>query len=120
MSKVPNVVAELLRRGWTDEEVKAALGNNLLRVLRDAEEVRNRHTHTHTTSRPVCVFDITSSITQITSDCCVLLYNTELQTGGVECERPAQGGFNALTVCHMGWIVEDGKIPIIGKLKAVV
>lgn len=48
MSKVPNVVAELLRRGWTDEEVKAALGNNLLRVLRDAEEVRNRHTHTPT------------------------------------------------------------------------
>lgn len=41
VSKVPNVVAELLRRGWTDEEVKAALGNNLLRVLRKAEEVRD-------------------------------------------------------------------------------
>ncbi|XP_035538326.1 dipeptidase 1 [Morone saxatilis] len=41
VSKVPKVVAELLRRGWTDEEVKAALGNNLLRVLREAETVRD-------------------------------------------------------------------------------
>ncbi|CAF94449.1 unnamed protein product, partial [Tetraodon nigroviridis] len=41
VSKVPNLVAELLRRGWTDEEVKAALGNNLLRVLSEAEKVRD-------------------------------------------------------------------------------
>ncbi|XP_059215519.1 dipeptidase 1 isoform X1 [Centropristis striata] len=41
VSKVPNVVAELLRRGWTDEEVKAALGNNLLRVLTETEKVRD-------------------------------------------------------------------------------
>lgn len=41
VSKVPKVVAELLRRGWTDEEVKAALGNNLLRVLEEVEGVRN-------------------------------------------------------------------------------
>ncbi|KAF1392761.1 hypothetical protein PFLUV_G00031420 [Perca fluviatilis] len=41
VSKVPKVVAELLRRGWTDEEVKAALGDNLLRVLREAEKVRD-------------------------------------------------------------------------------
>ncbi|XP_060924614.1 dipeptidase 1 [Limanda limanda] len=41
VSKVPNLVAELLRRGWTDEEVKAALGNNLLRVLREVEKVRD-------------------------------------------------------------------------------
>lgn len=39
VSKVPNLVAELLRRGWTDIEVKAALGENLLRVLRRAEAV---------------------------------------------------------------------------------
>lgn len=43
MSKVPSLVAELLRRNWTDEEVKAALGNNLLRVLREVEKVRNKH-----------------------------------------------------------------------------
>lgn len=42
VSKVPKVVAELLRRGWTDEEVNAALGNNLLRVLSQAEKVRHR------------------------------------------------------------------------------
>ncbi|XP_068568898.1 dipeptidase 1 [Cebidichthys violaceus] len=41
VSKVPKVVAELLRRGWTDEEIKAALGNNLLRVLSKAETVRD-------------------------------------------------------------------------------
>ncbi|XP_034047976.1 dipeptidase 1 [Thalassophryne amazonica] len=41
VSKVPNLVAELLRRGWTDEEVKAALGNNLLRVLDEVEIVRD-------------------------------------------------------------------------------
>ncbi|XP_042349520.1 dipeptidase 1 isoform X2 [Plectropomus leopardus] len=41
VSKVPRVVAELLKRGWTDEEVKAALGKNLLRVLSKAEEVRD-------------------------------------------------------------------------------
>uniref|UniRef100_A0A7N8YFH8 Dipeptidase n=1 Tax=Mastacembelus armatus TaxID=205130 RepID=A0A7N8YFH8_9TELE len=41
VSKVPNLVAELLRRGWTDEEVKDALGNNLLRVLRQVENVRD-------------------------------------------------------------------------------
>lgn len=42
VSKVPKVVAELLRRNWTDAEVKAALGNNLLRVLRATEAVRDR------------------------------------------------------------------------------
>ncbi|XP_041648081.1 dipeptidase 1 [Cheilinus undulatus] len=41
VSKVPKVVAELLRRGWTDGEVKAALGENLLRVMREAEKVRD-------------------------------------------------------------------------------
>ncbi|XP_072321175.1 dipeptidase 1 [Eucyclogobius newberryi] len=41
VSKVPNIVAELLRRGWTDPEVKAALGENLLRVLKEAELVRD-------------------------------------------------------------------------------
>ncbi|XP_023143376.2 dipeptidase 1 [Amphiprion ocellaris] len=41
VSKVPNLVVELLRRGWTDEEVKAALGNNLLRVFEGVERVRD-------------------------------------------------------------------------------
>lgn len=46
VSKVPNLVAELLRRGWSDEEVKAALGDNLLRVMKEVEKVRKTHTHT--------------------------------------------------------------------------
>lgn len=41
VSKVPNLVVELLRRGWTDVEVKAALGNNLLRVFAEVEKVRD-------------------------------------------------------------------------------
>ncbi|XP_029000702.1 dipeptidase 1 [Betta splendens] len=41
VSKVPNLVAELLRRGWSDEEVKGALANNLLRVMREVERVRD-------------------------------------------------------------------------------
>lgn len=41
VSKVPNLVAELLRRGWTDVEVKAALGNNLLRVFTEVEAIRD-------------------------------------------------------------------------------
>uniref|UniRef100_A0A669C2W1 Dipeptidase n=1 Tax=Oreochromis niloticus TaxID=8128 RepID=A0A669C2W1_ORENI len=48
VSKVPNLVAELLKRGWTDEEVKAALGNNLLRVMSEVEKVRNKCTHART------------------------------------------------------------------------
>lgn len=40
VSKVPHLVAELLRRNWSEADVKAALGGNLLRVLRGAEAVR--------------------------------------------------------------------------------
>ncbi|KAM9816821.1 dipeptidase 1 [Neosynchiropus ocellatus] len=41
VSKVPQLVAELLRRNWTDVEVEAALGNNLLRVMKKVEDVRD-------------------------------------------------------------------------------
>lgn len=51
VSKVPNVVAELLRRGWSETDVKAALGNNLLRVLREAEKVGWRRTQTQVSGR---------------------------------------------------------------------
>lgn len=39
------LVAELLRRGWTDMEVKAALGENLLRVMEKVEQVSNEPTN---------------------------------------------------------------------------
>lgn len=47
---VPKLVAELLKRGWKDEEVKLALGQNLIRVLTEAEAVRRGDTHTHITA----------------------------------------------------------------------
>ena len=42
VSKYPALVAELLRRGYTDTEVKQVLGLNLLRVMRAAERVAQR------------------------------------------------------------------------------
>jgi membrane dipeptidase len=38
-SKFPALTAELLRRGWPDEDVRKALGLNILRVMRRAEDV---------------------------------------------------------------------------------
>lgn len=40
VSKYPDLVAELLRRRWTEEEVRGALANNLLRVFEAVEQVR--------------------------------------------------------------------------------
>jgi membrane dipeptidase len=39
VSEFPNLIAELLRRGWTDLEVKKAAGLNCLRVMRAVEGV---------------------------------------------------------------------------------
>ena len=39
VTRFPALVAELLARGYTDEEVKKVAGRNLLRVLREAERV---------------------------------------------------------------------------------
>jgi membrane dipeptidase len=38
----PVLLAELLRRGWTDEEVKKLAGLNVLRAFREAEKVAER------------------------------------------------------------------------------
>ncbi|KAM6408993.1 dipeptidase 1 [Rhynochetos jubatus] len=40
VSTYPALVAELLRRNWTEAEVKAALADNLLRVFTKVEEVK--------------------------------------------------------------------------------
>jgi membrane dipeptidase len=42
VAKFPDLLAELLRRGWTAEEVRKVAGLNLLRVLRQAEQVAAR------------------------------------------------------------------------------
>jgi membrane dipeptidase len=41
-AKFPDLVAELLRRGWKVDDVKKVLGLNALRVLREAEQVARR------------------------------------------------------------------------------
>jgi len=38
----PALLAELLRRGWTDQEVKKLAGENALRVMREVEKVSAR------------------------------------------------------------------------------
>src|SRR5712691_5044414 len=42
VSKFPDLIAELLRRGWTDPDIKKVAGLNCLRVLRAAEGVAAR------------------------------------------------------------------------------
>jgi membrane dipeptidase len=42
VSKYPQLTAELLRRGYSDEDVKKVLGLNVLRVMRAAEQTATR------------------------------------------------------------------------------
>ena len=42
VSKYPALLAELMRRGWSSDEIKKVAGANILRVMRQAEEVAQR------------------------------------------------------------------------------
>jgi membrane dipeptidase len=42
VSKFPSLIAELLRRGYKDDEIKKILGQNILRVMREVEVVSKR------------------------------------------------------------------------------
>lgn len=39
VSKFPDLIAELLKRNYTEEEVKKVVGENLIRAFEKAEEV---------------------------------------------------------------------------------
>lgn len=39
MSTFPDLIAELLKRGYTDEEVRKVVGENLIRAFEKAEQV---------------------------------------------------------------------------------
>ncbi|XP_051057373.1 dipeptidase 1 [Phodopus roborovskii] len=41
VSKYPDLIAELLRRNWTDTEVRGVLANNLMRVFLEVEKASN-------------------------------------------------------------------------------
>ena len=42
VSKYPSLTAELLRRGYKDDEVRKILGQNVLRVMREAEKISKK------------------------------------------------------------------------------
>jgi membrane dipeptidase len=42
VTKFKDLTVELLRRGWSDEDIRRLLGQNFLRVLREAEQVAKR------------------------------------------------------------------------------
>ena len=42
VSSFPVVFAELIKRGWTDADLKKLAGGNVLRVMRQAETVSER------------------------------------------------------------------------------
>ena len=39
MTKFPDLIAELLRRGYSDEDARKVVGENLIRAFEKAEEV---------------------------------------------------------------------------------
>lgn len=44
-SKYPNLVAHMLRRGWTETDVKKVVALNILRVLARAQQVTLKTSH---------------------------------------------------------------------------
>lgn len=53
VSTYPDLFAELLRRGYTDEDLKKIAGLNILRVMREVEDVAGRLRHERPSSEAV-------------------------------------------------------------------
>ncbi|KAM0793236.1 hypothetical protein ACM66B_000700 [Microbotryomycetes sp. NB124-2] len=45
VSKYPDLIAELVRRGWSDDEVRGVASENFLRVLKKVERVKHEMRH---------------------------------------------------------------------------
>lgn len=52
VSKFPDLIAELLRRGWTAADVKKLAGGNILRVMREADRVARELSGASTSPTP--------------------------------------------------------------------
>ncbi len=39
-TKYPDLISEMIRRGWTDEEAIGLMGGNLLRVMDKVDEIK--------------------------------------------------------------------------------
>nr|XP_033799629.1 dipeptidase 1 [Geotrypetes seraphini] len=61
VSKYPDLVAELLSRNWSEEEVKGALALNLLRVFEAVEKVKNDLANTTAADEPISYEQIKGS-----------------------------------------------------------
>ncbi|XP_016161290.1 PREDICTED: dipeptidase 1-like, partial [Ficedula albicollis] len=61
VSKYPALVAELLARNWTEDEVKGALAENLLRVFRKVEEVKRNLQDTAPHETPIAFEELEGS-----------------------------------------------------------
>jgi len=57
VDKYPALFVELARRGWSDEDLAALAGNNLLRVMRQAEAVAKRLQATEAPSHATLAMD---------------------------------------------------------------
>jgi membrane dipeptidase len=51
VSKFPNLFAELIRRGWSDEDLAKLAGGNVLRALEQAEAVAKKLQQTEAAPR---------------------------------------------------------------------
>jgi membrane dipeptidase len=57
VDKYPALFVELARRGWSDDDLAALAGNNLLRVMRQAEAVAKRLQATEAPSHATLALD---------------------------------------------------------------